>query len=132
MEGCNFCSGCLFTEDTTTSKDLYEIHITVETDNIPKFKSDCLLNNIKPIVIDFQDKNNFENTTHVMTSNRVKGSFIDMKKEHSRIVNVFQKLGYNMIRNKIETTLGNDSALKVMVILNHIFLLEFILVCLRF
>lgn len=98
---CAKCEGCSMVSGGSANH--YEIHITVETTNIQKFKSICLINNIKPIVIEFQNK--LKNTeTHVMTSNRVIGNDNDAFEEARRVREIL-KNDFKIVRVKLESSI---------------------------
>ena len=79
---------------------MFEIHLTVETNNIEKFKIDCLENNVKPIVIELQDNQQNAIMQDVMTSSKYKCTNIELQK--NIIYNKFKNLGYNIKRIKVE------------------------------
>jgi len=76
----------------------FEIHITVETDNVTKFVADCKEFGCKPIVIETQ--RNLEFGTQVMTSDKYTAdSYNDIL---NKTVSNFQTAGYNILRKKVE------------------------------
>jgi len=76
----------------------YEIHITVNTTDIEKFKSDCNFIGLKPIVIETQNKKCFDQ--QVMTSSKHHSE--DYNQDLNRIVNDLCHMGYEIIRKKVE------------------------------
>lgn len=79
---------------------MFEIHLTVETNDIDKFKEDCINNNVKPIVIALQDNNDKLLMLDVMTSSKHKHD--DYISESKKIKKVFEDIGYITKRIKIE------------------------------
>lgn len=77
----------------------FEIHLTVETNDIEKFKSDCEKFGCKPIVIETQ--RNLEFGTQVMTSDKYAG-FDSYEEKLYETVSKFQIAGYKILRRKIE------------------------------
>lgn len=76
----------------------FEIHLTVETSDIEKFKSDCQKFACKPIVIETQ--RNLEFGTQVMTSDKYTGN--SYERILKRTVSNFQSAGYKILREKVE------------------------------
>jgi hypothetical protein len=76
----------------------FEIHLTVETKDIEKFKLDCQKFGCKPIVIETQ--RNLEFGTQVMTSDKYTGN--SYERILNRTVSNFQGAGYKIIREKVE------------------------------
>lgn len=79
---------------------MFEIHLTVETTDIEKFKKDCFDNNVKPIVIALQDNNDKLLMLDVMTSSKHIHS--DYISESQKIKNTFENIGYISKRIKVE------------------------------
>jgi hypothetical protein len=80
---------------------MFEIHLTVQTDNIEKFKSDCLLVGVKPLLIELQNQAGKKKLqTDVMTAKSFKEG--DWVVELDKMVADFDKLGYEVIRRKVE------------------------------
>jgi len=76
----------------------YEIHITVKTTNIEKFKIDCKEIGVKPIVIEIQNEDLFEK--QVMTSSKYIGD--DYTIELGLLTSALVHKGYEIIRQKVE------------------------------
>jgi uncharacterized protein (TIGR00725 family) len=76
----------------------FEIHLTVETNDIEKFKSDCQKFGCKPIVIETQRNQEFG--TQVMTSDKYTGD--SYEEILYRTVSQFQIAGYKILRRKVE------------------------------
>lgn len=76
----------------------YEIHITVGTSNLDSFINDCTQIGVKPIVIETEKNNNFNN--QVMTSSKYKGD--DCLKVLKQISRSLKDKGYQIIREKVE------------------------------
>lgn len=98
---CMNCDGCSMVGGGL--KNHYEIHVTVETDNVQNFIDICNINNIKPIVIEFQNKLK-DVETHVMTSNRVIGNDEDALIESQRIVDILKNY-FKIVRVKMESSI---------------------------
>ena len=90
---------------------MFEIHITVATDNIKKFKYDCEFLKIKPIILDLQDQRTLTTIQQdVMTSSKhaiksIKGKYLKTSVFHVPLVELKWKLRnmkYDIIREKIE------------------------------
>lgn len=79
---------------------MFEIHLTVETNDIDKFKTDCINNNVKPIVIALQDNNDKFLMLDVMTSS--KHNHDDYIAEAKKIKKTFEDIGYITKRIKVE------------------------------
>ncbi len=77
---------------------MFEIHITVNTNNIDKFKTDCLSINCKPIVIEVQNENYL--SQQVMTSSKY--NHFDFITEASQLKETLLKLNYLINRIKVE------------------------------
>ena len=75
----------------------FEIHITVDTDNLESFKNDCAIINVKPIIIESENNGKFEYQT--MTSS---------KYEDINYVNTLNKsldflsINHKILRSKVE------------------------------
>lgn len=79
------------------------------TDKIlEKFKDTCSKIGVKPIVIDLEI--NSENIKDVMTSSKHFGDNRSAYEESERIANYLSKLGYKVIRKKIETVPWHPAA----------------------
>lgn len=100
---CSAEGGCPFEIDTNLTS-LFEIHVTVETPNPQKFRAVCVENQIKPILIEFQERYGGETATHVMTSQRISGSHLEMMIELNRICRVLSDAGFRIVRKKVEAT----------------------------
>lgn len=101
---CNImCEDCPF-DVLRDPTGIHEIHITVRaTPN--DFRDICDANQIKSVLIEFQ-RTDGDTESHVMTSQRVKGSREDAMYEMDRIMSVFRDAGVPVIRRKIES--GGD------------------------
>ena len=76
----------------------YEIHVTVQTPHMLTFINDCHQMGVKPIVIETQKNDCFDN--QVMTSSKHKGDDY-MITLHS-ICDQLKEKGYHIIRQKVE------------------------------
>jgi hypothetical protein len=77
---------------------MFELHITVNTNNVEQFKSDCKTINCKPIVIEVQNNNYL--SQQVMTSSKY--NHFDYEVEILSIKNKLMSLGYEIKRIKVE------------------------------
>lgn len=102
MDNCAFCESCPFDMKAKGSLSIYEIHVTVETDDVDKFKRVCLANRIKPIVIKFQNYLDGSTMTQVMTSQQVEGNYFAMKQELEYITTTLKGNGFKVVREKVE------------------------------
>lgn len=76
-----------------------EIHITVITNDIDKFISDCKDLNVKPIVIELQLQDKLSEY-QVMTSSKFEGD--TYHEELQSLTLKLQSLGYTIVRQKVE------------------------------
>lgn len=76
---------------------LYEIHVTVETDNIEQFVLDCKQIGVKPIVIETERNNVFGK--QVMTSSKHSG---DSYKNTLTSICKQLEVNYKIVRQKVE------------------------------
>lgn len=84
----------------------YEIHITVKrVDDIETFKKVCKDLGVKPIVLDLNN-----NIIDMMTSSHHYGNNTSSLEEAKRISNGLSELGYEVLREKIETVPWHPSA----------------------
>lgn len=102
MDQCAFCETCPFDHRAQQINTFFEIHVTVNTTEIERFREVCLRNRIKPIVIEFQNYLDGETETQVMTSQQVRGVYENMKVELEFIVNMLEKEGFEVVRRKVE------------------------------
>lgn len=77
---------------------MFEIHATVSTDNVQKFKDDCKELGLKSLVIELQSNNG--NYQQVMTSDKFNGT--DHSTELDKIVKKLTTKGYEIERLKVE------------------------------
>ncbi len=90
-------------EKTDLNKIPFEIHVTLaQTDNIEKFKTDCIAIGVKPIILDLYTSDGGV-IKDVMTSSKVVGNSLDAAIETRRISASFKAYGYTVLREKIET-----------------------------
>lgn len=83
----------------------YEIHITVKTGDVEKFKTDCNGLGINPLFIRNQRKNRFWGD--LLTNQEVIGQYPEAVAAMGITRNGLEGLGYEIVRQKIETTLEN-------------------------
>lgn len=76
----------------------FEVHITVESDNIQKFRADCQEMDVKPILIETEKQGVFNN--QVMTSSKHLGD--DYRPTLNILYKRIKEKGYNVLRMKIE------------------------------
>lgn len=89
----------------------YEVHLTVPTSDVEKFKEACIELRIKPIILDLQKKKSDEVIQDFMTSSLVFGDKTDAFKEVKRLTEELNKLGLEVIRSKVETA-GHNPLVK--------------------
>ena len=102
-------------EDEVTFPLPYEIHVTIDLDNlletnftIDNFREDCKSIEVKPIILDLEMK---EGTLKdVMTSSKHFGDNRTAYEEANRIANKLTSFGYKVVRNKIETVPWHPAA----------------------
>jgi NTP pyrophosphatase (non-canonical NTP hydrolase) len=93
----------------------FEIHVTIKPDNsyvefsIDKFKKDCDLIGVKPIVIDLEI-NDGTILKDVMTSSKNFGDNRTAYEESERICSELRSRGYKVVRNKIESVAWHPAA----------------------
>jgi hypothetical protein len=80
----------------------YEIHVTVKSANMQRFKDVCSLINVKPIVIDLMKEDTVV-LQDVMTSSKIKGTYDDAQKASVSIAKELSIAGFEVQRIKIET-----------------------------
>lgn len=107
-------------EDKVTFPLPYEIHVTVDLENsytrkhineesLDEFKEDCKSIGVKPIVIDLEMKDK-SSMKDVMTSSKFFGDNRTAYEESERIAKRLKEMGYNVVRNKIETVPWHPAA----------------------
>lgn len=92
---------------------VYEIHITVNIDDgidIDKYRNDCSIIGVKPIILDLQSQDGTKVMDDVMTSSKIAGNNTEAFNEMKRISNSLSSLGYNVIREKIEAAYWHPNA----------------------
>lgn len=101
-------------EDRAISKSElmpYEIHITLkDVSDIKKFKEDCKSLGVKPIVLALQDSSFNKKMDDIMTSHKVYGNNGDAFEEMNRVSESLKKIGYKVIREKIEASYWHTKA----------------------
>lgn len=107
-------------EDKATFPLPYEIHVTVDLENsythkhindeiLEGFKEDCKSIGVKPIVIDLEMKDK-SSMKDVMTSSKFFGDNRTAYEESERISKRLKEMGYDVVRNKIETVPWHPAA----------------------
>lgn len=107
-------------EDKATFPLPYEIHVTVDLENsythkhineesLNEFKEDCKSIGVKPIVIDLEMKDK-SSMKDVMTSSKFFGDNRTAYEESERIAKRLKEMGYDVVRNKIETVPWHPAA----------------------
>lgn len=90
--------------NTQILSQTYEIHITIrcKTEDIDKFKSDCVAIGVKPIVLDLQSNGGASVMQDVMTSSKYVGEtpLIALSVVEQKLYS----FGYEILRKKLETT----------------------------
>lgn len=86
-----------------SGRDLpHEIHITVSTDDLEKFKKTCKDLKVKPIILDLQYCNSMMKQD-VMTSSVIVCKSSEIFDEVDRIVNGLKSSGFCVVREKVES-----------------------------
>ncbi len=98
----------------------YEIHLTVRTNEIERFRQTCADIRVKPIVIDLQDKAGNTLFHDVMTSSTVKGNPNDWKYTVGLVSNQLQTAGFDVVRRKVEESPYNDPLGKSLYYESHV------------
>ena len=107
-------------EDKATFPLPYEIHVTVDLENsythkyinsgsLNDFKEHCRSIGVKPIVIDLEMKDK-SSMKDVMTSSKFFGDNRTAYEESERIAQRLKEMGYEVVRNKIETVPWHPAA----------------------
>jgi len=107
-------------EDRATFPLPYEIHVTVNLENsythkyineesLDEFKEHCKSIGVKPIVIDLEMKDK-SSMKDVMTSSKFFGDNRTAYEESERIAKHLKEMGYDVVRNKIETVPWHPAA----------------------
>lgn len=96
----------------------YEIHITVERDMEKSFedftalfKNACEKTGVKAIVLDLENSDG-DSMNDVMTSSKFKGDNRSVYEEAQRISGQLKRLGYKVVREKVETAPWHPGAPK--------------------
>ena len=79
----------------------FEIHITVRTDDIERFRDKCSAIGVKPIVLDLKD-----DLQDVMTSSVIMTDNNGAYQEMCRISNALTRYGFNVVRIRLRQYLG--------------------------
>lgn len=88
----------------------FEIHITIsEADDIDTFRADCHSIGVKPIVLDLYTED--QTILDVMTSSRFRGSTKDVMRHTKHLAAQLREMGYNVVREKIETVPWHPAAM---------------------
>lgn len=107
-------------EDKVTFPLPYEIHVTVNLEDsythkyinagsLNEFKEHCRSIGVKPIVIDLEMKDK-SSMKDVMTSSKFFGDNRTAYEESERITKCLKEMGYEVVRNKIETVPWHPAA----------------------
>lgn len=97
-------------EENVKSDEIpFEIHITVKTSDLNKFKETCTRLNVKPIILELQLEND-NILQDVMTSSNYIGSNTGAYNETKRISEGLKNIGFDVVREKIETVPWHPSA----------------------
>lgn len=98
-------------EDKTDLANLdFEIHITIsETADLDVFKADCAMLGVKPIILDLYTDG--EAIKDVMTSSHFRGSTKEVVDHTKQLAAALRNIGYDVIREKIETVPWHPAAL---------------------
>jgi hypothetical protein len=85
----------------------YEVHLSVKTDDVERFRDVCKELGVKPIIIDLQDHGGSSQMRDVMTSQKIRGTFSRAADGASITSSMLLNYGYDVVREKIETTIDN-------------------------
>lgn len=87
----------------------FEIHITVKEAEVEPFMEDCSAIGVKPIILDlYTDGGPIKD---VMTSSRFRGSTMEVMRHTKDLANEIRDLGYEVVREKIETVPWHPAAM---------------------
>lgn len=89
----------------------YEIHVTVQTDNVQGFIETCKEIGVKPIVLDLQKSDGSIGIQDVMTSSKVTGVDSDALRSLFQVKNELIKKGFTVVREKVETAPWHPEAI---------------------
>lgn len=88
----------------------FEIHVTVKCAEVERFKEACKELNIKPLLLDLQNKVGENILNDLMTSSIHVGDNSSVYKELQRISNGLKSLNFDVVREKIETVPWHPAA----------------------
>lgn len=88
----------------------FEIHVSVKDVDKEEFKKVCMILGIKPIILDLQNNDGKSVFEDVMSSSVFIGSNATVYEELIRISKAFQRAGFNVVREKIETVPWHPAA----------------------
>jgi len=88
----------------------FEIHVTVRGAELDAFRAACALAEVKPIVIDLQNKEGTSVLEDVMTSSVHLGTNSSAHAEMMRISKAMRDAGLSVVREKIETVPWHPAA----------------------
>lgn len=88
----------------------YEIHITVQKPDLNTFRKACEFAEVKPIILDLQDKEGTSVITDVMTSSKFLGDNRGAMEEVTRISQIMKDHGLSVVREKVETVPWHPAA----------------------
>jgi len=89
----------------------YEIHVTVETNDVQRFIEECGVIGVKPVVIHNVKSDGTGTMLDLITSSKITGSDPDAFNEMKRVADSLQSKGFNVVREKIETVPWHPKAL---------------------
>lgn len=98
----------------------YEIHVTVRTNNIPEFQKACYEIGVKAIVIDLQTSTGETVFHDVMTSHKLSGKPEDWKLSLGIVQYKLERMGFKVVRRKVEESPDNKDAAKPIYYESHI------------
>lgn len=88
----------------------FEIHVTVEANDLAKFKGICAMAGVKPIILWLQNHAGANVMKDVMTSSKLLGDNAQALAEARRVAGVFEEHGMKVLRQKIETVPWHPAA----------------------
>jgi hypothetical protein len=92
---------------SSTLNDIWEIHVTVASGDVASFQEDCRRIDVKAIVLDLHIKKGGV-MKDLMTSSQYRGNYEGVIVRAVEIVAALSAMGYNVVRQKIETTPRNS------------------------
>lgn len=98
----------------------YEIHLTVKTTSVVEFQKACYEIGVKPIVLELQNSEGRVAMKDVMTSHKLSGKPEDWKLSLGIVQHKLEKMGFKVVRRKVEENPDNKDAAKPLYYESHI------------